>query len=158
MTRVRKFFKLSSRERTILMRSFVWVVLYRIGLWILPFDSAKRWALGNARPVSEVYDHQMVAEIVRAVTFASRYVPYASCLTQALAAKKLLRHSGQIAELKIGVTKSNGEFEAHAWLEIDGRIVLGRQRMHSRYAVLSSYQTAMDECEENLLQGTRHAR
>ena len=56
-------------------------------------------------------------------------------------ARKLLERYGQSADLKIGVSKSQGSFEAHAWLEVDGRIVLGKERMHSRYAVLGSNQT-----------------
>lgn len=89
-------------------------------------------------PVAKSDDDPVVMEIVRAVRFASEYVPRASCLTQALAARKLLSKYGQGAELKLGVTKNEGNFEAHAWLEIDGRIVLGKQRVHSRYAVLGS--------------------
>lgn len=141
MTQVLKFFKVHSRQRSIFIRSFVWVAMYRIGLWVLPFRATKKWTVYNANSVSTDSDHQVVAEIVRGVRFASRYVPYASCLTQALAAKRLLGGYGQSAELKIGVAKSNGDFEAHAWLEIDGRIVLGKRRMHSRYAVLGSNQT-----------------
>ncbi len=143
MTLVVKFFKIHPRERSIVVRSFVWVVLYRIGLWVLPFRVTKKWAVDTASPASNDCDHQMVAEIVRAVRFASRYVPYASCLTQALAAKRLLGHHGQSSDLKLGVAKSSGEFEAHAWLEIDGRIVLGKQRLHSRYSVLEPKQTLL---------------
>ena len=142
MMRVLKFFKISGRERSILVWSLVWVTLFRVGLWVLPFSATKKWTVGDANPISNDYDKQTVIEIVRAVRYASRYVPYATCLTQALAARKLLEQYGQNAELKIGVTKSNGDFEAHAWLEIHGRIVLGKQRMHSRYAVLGANQTA----------------
>jgi hypothetical protein len=143
MARVLRFFKVSARERAILLWSFVWVTLFRIGLWVLPFGATKKWTVGNADPITKNSDKQTVIEIIRAVRFASRYVPYASCLTQALAARKLLGEYGQTAELKIGVTKSDGDFEAHAWLEIDGRIVLGKQRMHSRYAVLGPNQTVL---------------
>lgn len=143
MTRVLKFFNASSRERSILIRSFIWVTLYRIGLWILPFAVTKEWTLGYVSPASKIFDEQLIREIVRAVRIASDYTPYASCLPQALAARKLLEDYGQSSELKIGVSKNEGNFEAHAWLEIDGRIVIGRERMHSRYAVLGSNQTVL---------------
>ena len=143
MTRVLRFFRVSGRERSVLIWSFVWVTFFRIGLWILPFNVTKKWTVCNGNTISADYDGQTVIEIVRSVRFASKFVPYATCLTQALAARKLLERCGQVAELKIGVTKSNGDFEAHAWLEIDGRIVLGKQRMHSRYAVLGASHTAL---------------
>ena len=140
MSRVLRFSQASARERSVLVRSFIWIALYRIGLWVLPFSVTRRWALGQVETNSKVNDEQMVTEIIRSVRFASKFVPHASCLTQALAARKLLGECGQSAELKFGVTKSDGNFEAHAWLEMDGRIVLGKQRMHSRYAVLGSNQ------------------
>jgi hypothetical protein len=138
MIRVIKFFKSSSRERSVLLRSLVWVTLYRTGLSALPFSVTKKWTVDTSTQASKPYDEKVVTEIVRGVRFASRFVPYATCLTQALAARKLLGDAGQFAELKIGVAKSTGDFEAHAWLEIDGRIVLGKQSRHSRYVVLGS--------------------
>lgn len=124
------------------VRSLVWVVLYRLGLWILPFRLIRKWTVGYIdKTAPRIGGDQVAAEIVKGVRSASRYVPGASCLTQALAARKLLSHHGQESELKIGVAKSRGDFEAHAWLEIDGRIVLGKQRMHSRYVVLGTSET-----------------
>lgn len=136
MTRALRFFKVSSRERSMFLASFAWLTLYRIGLWVVPFSVTKKWTMAYRSPVEKTRDAEVVTEIVRAVRSASGFVPYASCLTQALAARKLLGYYGQGADLKIGVTKNEGNFEAHAWLEIDGRIVLGKQRVHSRYAVL----------------------
>ena len=77
-----------------------------------------------------------ITEIVRTVRSCSRYVPYASCLTQALAAKRLMDNAGHAASIKFGVRQAGGSFEAHAWLEVDGKIVLGKQPFHYRYAVL----------------------
>ena len=47
------------------------------------------------------------------------------CLTQAIAARWLLGRAGYATELRMGATREEGEFKAHAWLEADGRIVLG---------------------------------
>ena len=142
MNRVTRFFKITARERSVLLRSFIWVTLYRVGLWVLPFAMTKKWTSAAVAPVmTEAYDRHLVLEVIRAVRFASGFVPSASCLTQALAARKLLGHYGQMADLKIGVTKSRGTFEAHAWLEIDGRIVIGKQPMHYRYSVMGTSQT-----------------
>ncbi len=49
-----------------------------------------------------------------------------SCLTQALCGRMLLQRSGYEPILKIGVTKTReGDFRAHAWVELDGAIVIG---------------------------------
>jgi len=62
-----------------------------------------------------------------AVEMASRCTPGAkSCLTQALAAQVLLDRRGYPALLHIGVAKGEqGRFQAHAWLESKGTVVIG---------------------------------
>jgi len=61
-----------------------------------------------------------------AVMTASRYIPHATCLVQAIAMQALLAHNGYSSQLHIGVAKANrGQLQAHAWVEYDGRVVLG---------------------------------
>jgi transglutaminase superfamily protein len=57
----------------------------------------------------------------------SRVVPRGSnCLVRALAAGIVLKRYGYPSELKIGVTRPvSGRFEAHAWLESGGNVVIG---------------------------------
>jgi hypothetical protein len=104
------------------------VATVRLALWILPsriilrlvrrFESVSR--ADAARP------RISAARIVWAVEAVSRRIPRATCLTQALSAKLLLRCFGQHAQLCLGVARTSaGTFRAHAWLERDGRPVLG---------------------------------
>jgi hypothetical protein len=61
-----------------------------------------------------------------AVEVAGRYVPGATCLTQALALQIWLGRHGQSAALRLGVARGAGErLEAHAWLEHEGRVIIG---------------------------------
>jgi len=60
------------------------------------------------------------------VQTVSNYIPQATCLTKALTAQKLLKKYGYISQIKIGVNKDvEGQFEAHAWLEYAGKVVIG---------------------------------
>ena len=86
----------------------------------------------------EKVDWTRIKNAVRAVRAVSRFVPGASCLTQAVAALLLIKAGGQQTELKIGVTKDNREFKAHAWLEIGGQIIIGKLPGHRQYIVLNS--------------------
>ena len=71
-------------------------------------------------------DRSSLDRIAWAVTVASRYVPAASCLTQALATQVLLSRRRHPACLRIGVVKgTDGQFQAHAWVESDGVVVIG---------------------------------
>ena len=58
-------------------------------------------------------------QVVTAVDRAGRYAPGGTCLPKSLALTWLLRGSGVAAVVRIGV-KTEGQFEAHAWVECGG--------------------------------------
>ena len=61
-----------------------------------------------------------------AIQVVSRRVPRASCLTQALAAQMILARYGYNSQLRVGVTRESPDgFRAHAWVESDGKIIVG---------------------------------
>jgi hypothetical protein len=71
-----------------------------------------------------------------AVTAAARVVPDATCLSQALAARALLRVAGHPSTLTIGVRRgAAGELEAHAWIHSGEQPVVG-VRPQGTYEVL----------------------
>ena len=66
-------------------------------------------------------------DIAWAVVAAYRFVPGGdNCLARALAAKLMLARFGYRSELRVGALKNDDEdFIAHAWLETEGRIIVG---------------------------------
>jgi hypothetical protein len=48
----------------------------------------------------------------------------------------MLERTGEHPELRIGVATDQGSFEAHAWLELDGRPLVGDYDL-DRYAPLT---------------------
>ena len=63
----------------------------------------------------------------------------ALCLARALTAQVLLEQQGCWPVLHIGVAKSEkGELQAHAWLEIDGQVVIGGLSDLARYQPLTT--------------------
>jgi hypothetical protein len=68
-----------------------------------------------------------------------RLLPARPCLTQALAAQALLRwRGGRAARLQIGVARApDGRLRAHAWLERDGRVLIGGDASPTQYQLLS---------------------
>ena len=64
------------------------------------------------------------AELAWAVAAAAHHAPFATtCLQRSLTLWWLLRRRRIASELRIGVTKADGEFRAHAWLERDGVVL-----------------------------------
>ena len=115
------------------------VAAIRLGFWVLPFPTLRRLVAGMTRRTSDTQevDPASMNRAVWAVELASRYVPRATCLTQALAAQVLLARRGCPARLTIGVAKSQEEqIEAHAWIESHGQILIGDIKDLSRYTPL----------------------
>jgi Transglutaminase-like superfamily len=71
-------------------------------------------------------------QVAWAVRLASRYVPGATCLPQALATHILLSRCGHQSCLHVGVA-SMQKFEAHAWVECDGNVVVGEREKLDRF-------------------------
>jgi len=59
-----------------------------------------------------------------AVLAASRFIPRATCLTQALALHRLLSSYGYQSNVQFGVRRADGRFAAHAWVEHEARLLL----------------------------------
>ncbi len=65
----------------------------------------------------------------------------AKCLARALTTQVLLNRQGYLPDLRIGVAKATaGQLEAHAWVEYQGRIVIGQLNDLSRYLPLPSFE------------------
>jgi hypothetical protein len=108
----------------------VWLLamVIRLALWLLPFGAVQRLAghWGRPSPRAAGGRRRNPAGLAAAVRYATRYVPQASCLTQALVAQVLLRRAGFAPALRIGLARGpGGALSAHAWLENQGEIVIG---------------------------------
>ena len=134
MNLLRKFRSLSRWERSFLLRTVLVVAFLRVALCLVPFVWLKEYMARHAvrHPIGQDVP---VERIVWAVRTAAAYIPRATCLTQALAAKYQLERSGRSGRIHIGVDKKDGQFLAHAWLECEGETVIG-EGIVERYARL----------------------
>lgn len=126
--RVQSLLHLTIRECGLLLVALPIVVAVRLALWLLPSRAIVLITsrLSSSLNVIEQEQSTLTSLIPWAVEAVSKAVPRATCLTQAMAAKLLLRWFGEDAQLCLGVAHtSDGALRAHAWLERDGRPVLG---------------------------------
>lgn len=143
MFRLLKFVRLPAAEKILFIETLLLVPTVRIAIWVVPYRILQKGFVRTLSPKTDAggADWRQIEKITNFVRLTSRFVPFASCLTQALAALYLLRVKGQDAELKIGVKKDeNARFEAHAWLEKDGRIIIGKLSKHERFMALNDPQ------------------
>ena len=125
MGAINRWSHLDSGARKLLLRASLRLALTVLTLILLPSRSARHWALAKAsRPVSSRSPVETPERIAWAVSASGRRLPGATCLAEAITACWLMRMQGTAANLRIGVT-TEPFFKAHAWVECDGRIVLG---------------------------------
>ena len=93
---------------------------------LFPFSTLKK-LLTRFRPVLGKLEREFSEEeLVWSVAVVSRYIPKATCLAQALTTQLLLQQAGYKACLHIGIADGErGRFEAHAWVESQGRVLIG---------------------------------
>ena len=81
-----------------------------LAVWLLPARRITAWA---ARPPRRVQ------------RFADPDWPLYPCLPCALAPQLMLRRRGTASALCLGVRRDEATLSAHAWVEIDGKVVVG---------------------------------
>jgi Transglutaminase-like superfamily len=112
-------------ELLILMQAATSVCVVRLALWWIPFRNLRRMVNSLTKTRSRGAHRFSVDQLSWAVRVTSRYVPRATCLTQALALHILIKRAGFDSRIRIGVAKRGRHLEAHAWVESQDRIVIG---------------------------------
>jgi hypothetical protein len=127
MRRVHRFLGLARPDRCLLVESALLLGALRFGLSLLPFRLVRRLADRlSAWRAGQGVGQLPTERIAWAIAAVSQYLPAATCLARALAAQVLLVRHGYPAILRIGVARDvAGRLEAHAWIESEGRVVLG---------------------------------
>lgn len=137
----RKFFRFPASDRWLLAEATVRLALYAVALRVFPAQALRRFVCHQTDLANRgrSADPMRIAWSVRTV---SRYVPGNTCLTRGMATVALLRRHRIAADLRFGVAKSDGKIEAHAWVESDGVIVMGKVKELSRFAPFPLWQTS----------------
>jgi hypothetical protein len=115
---------LSGSEMIFLSRCLLVVAAVRLGLTLLSYNRVRSLVTRlDARQCASMGELRRVAWGVAA---AARFVPNATCLTQALSGQHMLARQGNASKIRIGIERGTGEqLKAHAWLVSDNHIVLG---------------------------------
>jgi hypothetical protein len=81
-------------------------------------------------------------DLVRAMNRVERRSPIrGTCLSRSLALKWLLARQGIQTVVRLGGAISDGQFEAHAWLELDGAVLGSPADVASRFVMFQAAPT-----------------
>lgn len=123
----RKFIHLGWSERRTFLRASVLLVIARISVALLPFATVFRIVDGTRARRRPDFTEKKVSSMVSAVkAVGNGLFPKNPCLPQALVVHWYLRRLDRQTDLRFSVRKGpTGRFDAHAWVESDGTIVIG---------------------------------
>lgn len=135
IARGRRFCQLPPRERWLLAQTFLLLPCTAVALRLV---GVRRWqrvlALLSPLPVEGSDDRRPIEVAVRLVQAAAHHgVGRPNCLERSLTLWWLLRRQGVGSDLRIGVRKEAGRFEAHAWVEYQGRALNDRDDVQRRF-------------------------
>jgi len=134
----RRLLALEAADRRLLAEALLATLRARLDLRLIPFAVLQRRM--NETGASRRALPQTPERVAWAVAAVARRLPGTTCLAQSLAAHALLRRRGYRPELHIGVRgRPSGAavpFDAHAWVECDGRVVAGEVDDLSAYGRL----------------------
>lgn len=122
---LQKLRRLSPRERSFLIQAWCALLGIDLALRCLSFTRIASFCR-CLRTTGDAPSLPPVTQLAWLVTVAGRYSPLGtSCLKEALVLSWLMSQRGMPTTLRIGVAHRHGDLAAHAWLEQNGRIILG---------------------------------
>jgi hypothetical protein len=128
---------LPGAEKVIFCRAFYLLTASRLLLQFRPFkDVVHYFSQKSASPeiVISLVSSDRVALLLNAAATMS---PFSTCLSKSLAGSVLFKSLGYQTVLHIGVKREGGElFEAHAWLTLNGNVLVGNRIDLAQYQEL----------------------
>ncbi|MBI3591538.1 MAG: lasso peptide biosynthesis B2 protein [Candidatus Melainabacteria bacterium] len=126
-----KFLILPLSEKFLLIKAVILVFIIRIILFIFPIKIISSYInhiIKKTKKFNKV-NPPIKNRIIWAIEVACNFIPGTkTCLIKSITGQILLAHYGYESNLCIGVaknTENKNNLQAHAWLESNGKVILG---------------------------------
>jgi hypothetical protein len=153
--------RLSPDDLRQVLRAWALLLLVDLGLRLLPFQCLVK-LIGKAKdhpgrrlacthaPASRHTEPELVTTLRRLqglldVACRNHLYPM-TCLRRALVLQVLLKEWGISTELQLGVRKQEERFEAHAWLEYEGRPIAEPEAIRTHFRPMAGINTSGSSC------------
>lgn len=125
------------RDRWLLVRTSVLLACVRIALYFVPLLILHRQLL-HAAAILQPRRTVPLDRILWSVRQSNRFVPNSTCLAEALTLETMLIRHRYPARLVIGVGRGDdGQIQAHAWVESQGKPLADEPNELSRFVRFS---------------------
>ena len=139
--KLRRFLRRLPEDRALILRAMLVLPLTGTGLRIFGFRRCKAWIeqfpIHESSPCAGEQDVQLAfaERAVRAIRSAELHgLATPNCLERSLVLWWLLRRHGIRGELRIGARKSGMLLEAHAWVELAGKVLNDHNEVDKHYS------------------------
>ena len=139
LRRARVFAALSAAERAQVVEAGGLMIGLGLRLRVSGFRAAQAWGRARAGRLAKTPADSRLAcrQVVHAVDRAARALPgNPNCLVRSLTVWTMLAARGIESQLQFGVRRAGGQTEAHAWVEVDGRVINDSPDIGERFPVL----------------------
>jgi hypothetical protein len=128
VTQLENFLGRSAFERRLMIEALVLLPIARLSLAMCGYVPARTLFETLSRipgpRTNEARARDLPAQINQVVHAAARHaVCQTTCLRRSLVLCTLLRQQGFCPTLRFGARNTGGQFEAHAWVELDGKVL-----------------------------------
>jgi len=141
--RIQQLQALSADEWRVLLLSMPLLPMIALVLQLKGFKWTQALLSNHSNPKSSIPEDEqlkMAQSIARMVSAAANHGPYrANCLKKSLATWWLLERRGIATELNIGVNKEAGDFNAHAWVEYRGNVLIDSSDVGERFSAFGKH-------------------
>jgi hypothetical protein len=125
MNKLLKVWRLPAAEWVLLATTGCHLLAVHIMLRLVSFKTMLSWIRSRTVPKNTaIPDPIRLAYLIEVA--ARHHVVQPTCLDKSLVLYSALRKRGVDSELAIGTLKKNGAFQAHAWVEYQGIVILGQ--------------------------------
>jgi hypothetical protein len=141
--KLRRFSALEREAQKLFLRAMALLPAVALSLRWRGFratQSTLQKSLSNGIPeIDSGMVNERLALTAHMVNVADRHgLVHPSCLAKSMALWWLLGRQGIPSQLRIGISKKNEKFEAHAWVERDGTAVNEPEERHHHYAAFDA--------------------
>ncbi|CAA0107994.1 Uncharacterised protein [BD1-7 clade bacterium] len=132
---------LKDHNRFLLLEAIIWLGYARflVRFAAYPKQTAllgTQWLKGD---LPEQHCSADAMRISEAVQRTAKHLPWeCKCLVQAMAAQSMLKQRNSAGTVYIGVSKTEGEYKAHAWLQLGDQFITGGNGF-THYQVIDRY-------------------
>jgi hypothetical protein len=128
------------RQRKLQREAMVLIPLAAAAVKLVSAQRILDWAARPLREIQRFANPDLPGLVGAAVQARAAWFNLkAPCLPTALVAQWMLRRRGIPSRLRLGIRRETSALAAHAWLEIDGKVVFGNS--DTAYTPIASYGT-----------------